>query len=196
MGTAVLAPSGALQLVVPLSGDVAFNSHGDLIIAGTFSQPIDLGDGPVDPGTANTEGFVIALDDGGQRLWSHVIPGVEVLTSSVAVDSHDNIVVAGFYQGSIDLFGDHFTAIFAGESGRVTGAYAFELDASGEPVWKMGRANGSEANGVAIDPSDNAIIAGAETGNAGFFRITEVSRLDATGARIGGGLAMAPASGY
>jgi hypothetical protein len=118
----------------------------------------------------------------------------DVLINSVAVDSKDHVVFTGFYEDSIDLFGDTFVAFFA-EPGRVTGAYMVSLDANGAVVWKVGRANGSEANGVAIDPSDNAIMIGAVTGNVGFDRITLLDRFDPAGAETT--LAeMFPASGY
>jgi hypothetical protein len=182
MGTALLSPTGDLELVLALSGDVAFNSHGDLIIAGTFTTAIDLGDGPVTAGTSNSEGFVIKVDRSGQRIWSHLLTGSRVHLNGVAVDSKDNVVLAGFYESSIDLFGDRFTAISVADSGRVTGSYVVELDADGEVIWKQGRAFGSEANDVATDLRDNAIIAGASTGNALFNRIIEVSRFDTAGA--------------
>jgi hypothetical protein len=182
MGTALLSPTGDLELVLALSGDVAFSSHGDLIIAGTFTTVVDLGDGPVSAGTSNSESFVIKVDRTGQRIWSHLLTGSRVHLNGLAVDSKDNVVLAGFYESSIDLFGDRFTAIFVTDSGRVTGSYVVELDADGEVIWKQGRAFGSEANDVATDLRDNAIIAGASTGNALFNRIIEVSRFDTAGA--------------
>jgi hypothetical protein len=104
-------------------------------------------------------------------------------------------VVVGYYEDWIDLFGDVVHAIFAGESGRVSGAYIAKLDATGAVVWKQGAANGSEAHAVAIGPSDTAVLAGAATGNAGFFRTSQLLRFDATG--TAGGLVSAfPASGY
>jgi hypothetical protein len=195
MGTALLSPTGDLELVLALSGDVAFTSHGDLIIAGTFTTAIDLGDGPVSAGTSNSEGFVIKVDRSGQRIWSHLLTGSRVHLNGVAVDRKDNVVLAGFYESSIDLFGDRFTAISVPDSGRVTGSYVVELDADGEVIWKQGRAFGSEANGVATDLHDNAIIAGASTGNALFNRIIEVSRFDTAGAE-GIVFSMSPGTGF
>jgi hypothetical protein len=195
MGTAVLAPSGDLQFVLALSGDVAFDSHGDLVVAGSFTTTVDLGDGPISAGAGNREGFVIEVDRTGARLWSHLLAGSGVHTNGVAVDSKDSVVITGFYEGSIDLFGDRFNAISSSDSGRVTGAYLAKLDASGQVLWKIGRAPGSEANDVATDPSDRVVMTGASTGNAGFSRITEVTQFDAAG----GGLRlfeMFPASGY
>lgn len=195
MGTVVLTAEGEVEFVLDVAGDVAFDSTGNLIVAGTFSTAIDLGDGPVSPGAGNSEGFVIEVDHSGERLWSHVLAGSAVHTTGVAVDSKDNVVLSGFYEGSIDLFGDRFQAISAGESGRVTGAYLVELDARGEVVFKVGRAPGSEANDVAVDAGDHAVMTGATTGNAGFFRITEVARFDVAGA-LQRQFGMFPASGY
>jgi hypothetical protein len=194
MGTAVLAPNGDLEFVLALSGDVAFNSRGGLIVGGSFRTTIDLGDGPISAGTSS-KGFVILVDRAGQRIWSDLLDGVGVLVNGVAVDSHDDVVLDGYYTGSIDLFGDVFQAMYSGESGRISGAFIAVLDVSGEVVWKQGRASGSEANGVATDARDNAIMTGASTGNAGFNRITQVTRFDTTG-RSSGLIFMFPVSGY
>jgi hypothetical protein len=110
MGTAVLSPGGEIQFVLAPSGDVAFNSHGDLVIVGSFTTTIDLGDGPITI-EGNREGFAIAVDTSGHRLWSHLLAGSGVHANGVAIDSHDNIVITGFYEGAIDLFGDEFRAI-------------------------------------------------------------------------------------
>jgi hypothetical protein len=193
MGTVVLGASGDVEFVLPLAGDVAFDSSGNLAIAGTFTGTIDLGDGPVS--TRNSEGFVIEVDRTGARLWSQLFTGVSVHTNGVAIDSKDNVVITGFYEVSITLFGEIFNARTAGESGRVSGAYLVKLDAKGQVVFKIGSAPGSEANDVTIGASDHIAVTGAGTGNAGFSRITEVTQFDAAGngLRIS---EMFPASGY
>jgi catechol 2,3-dioxygenase-like lactoylglutathione lyase family enzyme len=194
MGTAVLAPDGKLEFDLAPSGDVAFDSHGDLVIAGTFTTSVDLGDGPVSVGNAGSEAFVIEVDHTGQRIWSYLLTGGGVHATSVAVDASDAVVLAGYYERSIVLFGDEFHAIFAGESGRVTGAYLAKLDPRGNVIWKRGMATGVEANGVAVDAAGNVITTGALTGDTGFFRIVAVGKLDAVGAPIASD-AMFPASG-
>ncbi|TMQ03757.1 MAG: hypothetical protein E6J90_52880 [Deltaproteobacteria bacterium] len=138
---------------------------------------------------------MIEVDHSGARLFSHVLAGTAVHTNGVAVDSKDNIVITGFYESSINLFGETFRAITAGESGRISGAYLVKLDARGQVVFKIGSAPGSEANDVAVDASDHVLVTGASTGNAGFSRITEVTEFDAAGAGLRL-FEMFPASGY
>ncbi|HET7505211.1 MAG TPA: hypothetical protein VFK02_29535 [Kofleriaceae bacterium] len=182
MGTAVLAPDGKLVFDLALSGAVAFDSRGNLVIAGTFTTSVDLGDGPIAVGDAGSEGFVIEVDREGQRVFSVVLPGGGVHATDVAIDAHDAIVVVGYYERSIDLFGDRFDAIVSSESGRVTGAYVFKLDATGKLIWNNGRASGTEASGVAVAPDGTVFIVGAMAGNVGFFRHASLVELDATGA--------------
>ncbi|HEU4726460.1 MAG TPA: hypothetical protein VFT22_01165 [Kofleriaceae bacterium] len=181
MGTAVLGADGRLLFDLALAGSVAFDSHGNLVIAGTFTTSIDLGDGPIAVGDAGSEAFVIEVDREGQRIWSHLLPGGGVHATDVAIDAHDAIVLVGYYERSIDLFGDRFDAIFSSESGRVTGAYVVELDDAGAVIWKIGRADGVEANGVAVAPAGNVFVSGATTGNTGFLRHAQLTELDAAG---------------
>ena len=194
LGTVVLSPTGELQLMLAVSGDVAFNSHGALIIGGTAVAATDLGDGPVLTGDVTSAGFVLAVDGNGQRLFSHVFPGKGVVLNSVAVDHDDNIVFTGFYTQSIELFGDEFHALGSPESGRISGGYSAKLDASGAVVWKHGTGP-TELNGVAVDLAGNVVLTGADTGNLGFNRITELEKVSPAG----DGLAiteMFPATGY
>jgi hypothetical protein len=195
MGTVVLSATGDLEFALALSGDLAFDSSGNLAIAGTFTGTIDLGDGPVSTVANNSEGFVIEVDLSGARLWSQRFTGISVHTNGVAIDSEDNVVIAGFYETSITLFGETFDALIAGQSGRVSGAYLVKLDAKGQVVFKIGRAPGSEANAVAIGANDQIVVTGAGTGNAGFFRITLINEFDASGAEVRAS-EMFPASGY
>jgi hypothetical protein len=194
LGTAILDASGNVVTVIAVAGDVAFNSQGDLVIAGTFTSTIDLGDGPVTPGAAVSEGFIAVFDTAGTRLWSKILTGAGVHITSVAVDSKDDIVVVGYYEATIDLFGVPFRAQFA-EPGRVTGAFIAKLDASGELVWDKGDAAGVELNGVAVDSSDNVYFAGATSGNQGFARIPLTSVASPVGV-IGFGQGIDGGSGY
>jgi hypothetical protein len=194
LGTAILDADGNVVTVIGVAGDVAFNSQGDLVIAGTFTSTIDLGDGPVTPGAAVSEGFIAVFDTAGTRLWSKILTGGGVHITSVAVDSKDDIVVVGYYEATIDLFGVPFRAQFA-EPGRVTGAFIAKLDASGELIWDKGDAAGVEINGVAVDTKDNVYFAGATSGNAGFSRIPLTSIASPVGV-IGPGPGIDGGSGY
>ena len=178
IGTAVLEANGDLAFMVAPAGNAAFNSRGELIIAGSFTAALDFGDGPIDPsdqGFVNKEGFVAAVDATGKFLWHQHFDGGDVRVTGVAIDAADDIAVVGYTTGHVVLFGEDFHVISAPESGRVTGAFAVELDATGSLIWKRGQASGVEANGVAVNASGAVIAAGATTGNAGFDRIPLLS---------------------
>ena len=165
MGTAVISAKGKLLFVLPESGKVAFDSHGDLVVAGT----------------QGTSGFIAAFDATGQPLWSHVLTGTgDVFVTGVALDAHDDVVIGGFTTGQVDLFGTTVTAHFAGESGRVSGGFAAKLDPHGAAIWAED-VGFTDVNAVAVAPDGSIAIAGAQTGNAGFFRIIAVAKLDAAG---------------
>jgi len=144
-----------------LAGDVAFNSHGDLLIAGTFGQPTSI--------SVMARSRSRHRQHGGLRhrarrqrpapveaMWS---PASSVHTTKRrGRQPRQRRARRLLREARFDLFGDHFTAIFfAGESGRVSGAY--RLRARRPAASRPGRwaaSTGSEANGVATDPSDNA----------------------------------------
>lgn len=196
LGTVVLDATGKPAFSVDYSGAVAFDAASNLVIVGTFTTSIDLGDGPVvvSP-SSGSWAFVVKLDGGGHRVWSRVLTGRGVAGTAVAFDAQGDLVVAGFYSGTVMLFGDTFRAVVAPNLGRVSGAFVAKLDRSGEVIWKIGRATGVEANGVAIDAGGNVVVNGASASNNGLRRIEALTRLDARGT-LTLDAEMFPASGY
>ncbi len=166
MGTVVLSPAGDIGLQLAFSGDLAFDSHGNLVVYGAVAGSSDL--------------FITKVDPAGRQLFSFVLPSNDAVATSVAVGPSDEIVFVGYTFGVIDLFGTRIVAMGAGENGRVTGAFAVKLDASGRDVFvrDLGIV---EANGVAVDATSRIAINGALTGGAGFLRRLVVLTLDPRG---------------
>lgn len=179
-GTTVLLPGGDLQFELAFGGDVAFDSRGFLAVVGAF-ETIDLGDGIV-TAYPDPDVFVIEVDTDGCRLFSHVLPGTGWLSTatSIAIGPEDEIAFVGYTTGSIELFGTTVSAREAGENGRVAGAYAVKLDASGAPIFVRDLLF-VEANGVAIDATGRIAISGARTGGTGFLRRLVLEMLDPAG---------------
>jgi outer membrane protein assembly factor BamB len=185
LGTAVVDANGKLMFTLPYSGKVAFDSQGDLVVAGSFTGSMDLGGGAIDAGFAS-EGFVAAVDADGQALWNHVLAATaqgfapQVVVTSLAIDAHDHLLIGGFTDAQLDLFGTTITPHFA-EVGRVGGGFAALLDASGAPIWEQD-AGMTEVDAVAFVPDGGIALGGAVTSEGGFFRITDVEKLDTSGA--------------
>jgi hypothetical protein len=196
MGTVVLAADGSVQFTLIPVGSLAFDSKGDLIIAGELITAVDLGTGTVDGVQPKAgDGFVRSVDPSGNAVFDKLLPGSGVQVNGVAVDRQDAIAITGFTIGDIDLFGDVFKAQSAQEAGRVTGSFIAKLTTSGDVVFKDGVAGGSESNAVTFDAQGDVSYAGATTGNAGFDRITSVHTLDSSGADLSFAT-MFPATGY
>jgi hypothetical protein len=160
MGTAILSRAGDLQLQLTASGQLAFDSKGDLVVAA---------------GDAATPPFLLAVDRNGAQVFEHVFDGKGVLMTGVTVDASDRVVFVGYTTDFIDVFGTYVQAKSTTESGRVTGAFLGELD-GGWP--DLGLDLGIvEANGVAAARDGTIYVAGAQTGTTAFDRIAAFGRL-------------------
>ena len=186
MGTAVVTPGGEIDFQLPYGGAVAFDTHGNLVVVGSFAS-IDLGDGLVTAKAPGRDVFVSEVDTTGRRVFSHIMPndGTQSAATAVAIGGHDEVVLVGYTAGSIDLLGTTVTAAGAGLNldGRVSGAFAVELDAAGKPTFVRDLAI-TEANGVAIDATGRIVINGALTGGEGFLRRVTLQTFDPAGNRI------------
>jgi hypothetical protein len=199
LGTIVLDPDGLLVLHVPYSGRVAFDQRGDLVVAGSFTA-LDLGGGTVASQGAR-DGFVVDLDAAGHVRWSQTFASTEptgtVDLHALALDRAGNVIAGGVFDPTIDLFGTILHTISAPEAGIVFDTFLVKLDASGDPVWiqPAGPAPARDLNAAATDAAGAVLASGADTGNAGFFRITNLGKLAGDASGIWDD-AMIPASGY
>ena len=166
-GTVVLSASGEIEHAFPEVGQVAFDSTGDLLIAG--SQP------------ATAFAFLERRDPSGTLVFHTSFEGQGTQFTGLVVDSDDNIVFSGFATAFVDIFGVDITAQFAPESGRVTGAFVAKVAPSfaRELVLDLGIV---EANAVAVDARGQIFVGGAVTVNTGFFRSPVIVKIDASGA--------------
>ncbi len=166
MGTAVLDAGGAVQFVVPGSGDVAFDSQGRLIVAGA-----------TDGG-----GFVTALDHGGATIWSHLLAGSGFATT-VAIAPDDDIAIGGNVLETLDVLGTTVDAFVAPDIGRFSGVFAARLAPDGNPRFVRGDLFGMEVEGSAFDRDGNLVISGSELSNA-VVRFDTVTELDPAGVTL------------
>jgi hypothetical protein len=143
IGTVVLDATGAMAFVLDVSGKVAFDSHGNLIIGGTVA------------GTAgDTDALLTKVDATGalvfeQRYGDAPLPltfggfggPFEVTTprdqaiASVAVGPNDEIALVGEFRYEMDLLGQTQVNGPSFPSGSEAGLFVVKLDASGTPVF-------------------------------------------------------------
>jgi hypothetical protein len=142
---------------------LAFDSSGDLVVAGSFLGKADVGGGPI--GAAGVPGsFVTRLDPLGATVWSDVFPSSSgaMKVQGAAVDGKGNILVSGAFAGAVAFgVGVHQTTGKGDQD-----LFVVQLDANGKPTWSrsFGDAAGQLFCTLATDASNNVLLAGAFQG--------------------------------
>jgi hypothetical protein len=97
-------------------------------------------------------GYVAKLDAGGHMLW-RITPGATF--RGVAVDGAGNVIVVGWFSGTVNLGIGQLTATFQD-------VLVAKLDPSGNTLWNRRFAGpGSEiGNGIAVDAAGNVLVTG------------------------------------
>jgi hypothetical protein len=150
--------------------DVAFDAGGNVVFAGTFAEAIDLGGGPL-PSAGQADAFVAKLSPSGAHVFSRAWgdPGAQGMRA-VAVDSAGNVIVAGFFTGSVDFGGGPLQSAGAADFVLVglgpDGAHRYSVrfgDASAQCDQNL------ECRiALAVTPADEVLLAGHLRGTIDF----------------------------
>lgn len=166
---------GAKETSVALTFGIAVDSHDNIVVAGAFTTSLTIGayqlhanpsGGPAnDDDTAGADGFVFQLAPSGAALWARRFgDGCVQKAYDVAVDSEDDVLIAGTYEGALGLDGSDrpFADDFDGFIARLDGA-------SGESYWAtaVGGTGRQSLTGVAVG-ADGRIVAAGLTGGVTF----------------------------
>jgi hypothetical protein len=141
LGFAVkLDPSGACMwsksfdlAPLALGPFIAVDAGGNVLLTGSFVGSTDLGCGAI-PSDGVGSLFVAKLDPSGACLWSNSYSTSNTKASagnSIAVDAMGNVIVAGFFTGSIDFGGTTQSLT----SSAAAGSFVAKLDKDGSGVW-------------------------------------------------------------
>ncbi|WP_437960611.1 SBBP repeat-containing protein [Sorangium sp. So ce119] len=159
---------------------VAIDANDDVIVAGSFSRPIDFGSGPIQP-DGDSDIFVAKLDGAtglvtAPGCWARRLgrSGASVNAAAIATDRSNNIFMAGSTLGTAEL--DRFTLD--------RGSFVMKLTPSGVPDWirtmrPIGPSPaGVDVMGIAVDSSGRPVLAGDHSGELqiGSHTITSVNR--------------------
>ena len=126
--------------------DVTLDHTGRIIVGGSYSGTVDFDPGP---GTQNlsasalTDGFVLSVTANGATNWARGFGGSNAdATNGVAVDSSNNVVAVGIYNGDISIR---------------------KYSASGASLWNrlVGGDNTDSAESVAVDSLDRIFVTGS-----------------------------------
>jgi hypothetical protein len=145
----------------------AVDARGNRIVVGSFTASANFGSGTVHS-SGFTDIFVAKYSDNGTYLWSRTFGGTgDDRARAVAVDSYGNIVMAGFFQNTVDFGGGDLTT--AGTTGDYD-IFLAKYSVSGEHLWskRFGDTTDDKAYGVAVDKTNNIILTGYFRNRADF----------------------------
>jgi hypothetical protein len=144
--------------------DVAVDASGNVIVAGFFIGPVDFGGGTL-TSAGGYDMFVAKFDPDGNHLWSKRFGDANYqFARSVAVDASGNVIVTGYFYGTVDFGGGALTC--AG----LPDVFVVEFDPDGNHIWskRFGEVGDQGGYAAAADASGNVIVAGYFNGTIDF----------------------------
>ncbi len=146
------------------ASDVAIDGSGNVIIVGEFYSSVDFGGGTLSS-AGGPDIYVAKFGSDGSYSWSDSYGDSEDQTiSSVAVDASGDVIIAGYFEGTVDFGGDALTS--TGQSDILIAKFS----SGGTHIWskRFGDSSRQLAYGLATDPSGNIFMSGFFQGNVDF----------------------------
>lgn len=146
---------------------VATDASGNVVVTGYFNNTIDFGGGPL-TSAGMKDVFLLELNSAGQHVWSKRFGGVSIdVANAVAIDGGGNIVLTGFFYGTVDFGGGPLTSSSAAK------VFLAKYNSLGNHSWSKAYsgsvvADNAIAFGLAVDGNANILITGYFQGSANF----------------------------
>lgn len=151
-----------------LATAVAVDAAGNAVVTGTFWGKLDLrkdaagdDDGLLLSSAGESDGFVAKLDAEGRVLWAGRFGDAahHQAGTAVTVDGQGNIILAGWFKGTLGLGGDE-------EGVSESDMFVAKLGPGGEVLWRrVARSTSAgKALGVAVDGAGNVVVVGSFRG--------------------------------
>ncbi|WP_437876712.1 outer membrane protein assembly factor BamB family protein [Sorangium sp. So ce513] len=149
-----------------LCNAVAPDADGNVIVVGDFEGTVNFA-GTTFISQGSSDGFVAKLDPSGALLWIKRIssPNADSV-KGVAVDSKNNIVIAGMFSNTATLLDPGRTM----RGGGGEDIFVVKIDPEGNHVWNshFGDSSPQVALDVAVTPDDDVVVAGRLAGTVRF----------------------------
>jgi hypothetical protein len=133
-------------------------------LTGFFDDTVDFGGGELASFTG-AQVFLAALGDDGEHVYSEAFGGIGGQTGdAVVVDGGGNVVLAGTFDGQIDLGGDNLI------SESLDDVFVAKLGPDGDHRWsrRYGKNDAQELAGLALAPGDKLAVAVSARGSIDF----------------------------
>jgi len=159
--------------------ELGCDQFGDVYMAGEFTYTMDFDPDPNDteertPSPYYYEDiFLVKFDNNGDFVWVNTWGGnrYDEQVNGLCVDSSDNIIVAGYYESTIEVdFDPGPGEDMEGPTGNYNDAFLVKYDSSGTYQWghTWGASEDDEAMGCGVDSSGNIYVAGTYKWNVDF----------------------------
>jgi hypothetical protein len=156
---------------------IAVDSRGDVLVSGVFMAKCDFGGGAL-TSAGGYDIFLVKLAGAtGAYQWAQRFGStIDDYGYSVAVDQSDNVLLAGFFNGSVSFGGTTLV------SGGGADGFIAKFSSTGGHLWSrnMGGIGSDTANSIACDANGNVLVTGSYTytGNFGGISLASVGALD------------------
>ena len=139
---------------------ISTDSSNNVLVGGDFEGNIDIdGDGISDlTSYGSYDGYAAKFDNNGNLVWAKQIGGSSHdRIHSITNDSEGNVLVAGDFEGNIDIDGDGNNDLTASDN---RDGFAAKLDSNGDLVWvkQIGSRSGDFARSITTDSSGNVLV--------------------------------------
>jgi hypothetical protein len=139
-----------------VAGGVAVDPAGFITMTGSFDQKIDFGQGEVRV-AGESDAFVARFAPTGEVVWARTFGAArEDIGFGLAADGNGNVVVAGWFEGTVD-FGGGAKASYGNRD-----VFLLKLDVEGRHLWSQsfGDRDHDQARAVALDRNGAPVVAG------------------------------------
>lgn len=146
------------------SQSMAVDDAHNVLVTGFFGGAVDFGDGPL-VSAGGDDIFVLKLNANGVQVWSKRFGGADFdLGRAIAVDGAGNVVITGFFHGSVDFGGGQL------DSAGGSDVFVLKLDADGNHVWskRFGGSDFDVGRAVTVDGAGNVLVTGSFHDSADF----------------------------
>jgi len=160
------------------STGMALDSHGNILLAGTFRKSLDFDPGPeshVENASGSDEfGFIGKYDSQGAIAWVHVYKSYLRGNSKhgdIAVDAQDNIIVTGVCKGTVDLGFGIEGGIIPSASGWAAFVAKYGPDGTFKwavPITAVSGTGYPKPENLAVSESGEIILSGTLSGKIDF----------------------------
>jgi hypothetical protein len=140
-----------------VAGGVTVDPSGHVTMVGSFDKSASFGEGDDHTSLGESDLFAARFTPAGKLEWARTMGAErEDIASGVASDSAGNVIVSGWYQGSVDFGKGPLT------SKGNKDVFALKLDPKGGTIWAQtfGDKDHDQGRVVAVDDKGAAYIAG------------------------------------